>query len=121
MPRGLRFTVRERMGPEGELEPLDPGSLDEAVEALKGAEVEGVAVCLLFAFLHPEHERDVGERLREELPGVPVSLSCEVLPELREYERLSTTVADAYLAPRLGAYLAALAERAEEAGLPRRS
>ena len=118
VPRDLRFTVRERMGPEGELEPLDPGSLDEAVEALKVAEVEGVAVCLLFAFLHPEHEKEVGERLRAELPDVPISLSCEVLPELREYERLSTTVADAYLAPRLGAYLAALAERAEEAGLP---
>ena len=118
VPRELRFTVRERMGPEGELEPLDPASLDEAVEALQAADVEAVAVCLLFAFLHPEHEREVGERLREALPDAHVSLSCEVLPEFREYERLSTTVADAYLAPRLGAYLSSLSGRAEEAGLP---
>jgi N-methylhydantoinase A len=118
VPRELRFTVRERMGPEGEIEPLDPASLDEAVEALKDADVEAVAVCLLFAFLHPEHEREVGDRLRDALPDVHVSLSCEVLPEVREYERLSTTVADAYLAPRLGAYLSSLAERTDEAGLP---
>src|SRR5919107_2336428 len=56
VPRDLRFTVRERMGPEGEIEPLDEGSLEETVEALGSAEVEAVAVCLLFAFMHPEHE-----------------------------------------------------------------
>ena len=64
-------------------------SVDEAVEALREAEVEAVAVCLLFAFLHPEHERRVGEALREALPDVHVSLSSEVLPEFREYERFS--------------------------------
>ena len=75
------------MGPGGELEPLDEGSLDGALEALKGAEVEAVAVCLLFAFAHPEHERRVGEALRAALPHVHVLLSGEVLPEFREYER----------------------------------
>ncbi len=118
VPRELRFTVRERMGPDGELEPLDEESVAAAVEAIGEAEVEAVAVCLLFGFLHPEHEQAVGEALREALGDVHVSLSSEVLPEFREYERTSTTVADAYLGPRLGAYLEQLAGRAEEAGLP---
>jgi len=118
IPRELRFTVRERMGPDGVLEPLDEGSLDEAVEGVRAAEVESVAVCLLFAFLHPEHERRVGEALRAALPGVHVSLSSEVLPEFREYERFATTAADAYLAPRLSAYLQRLADRVRDAGVP---
>ena len=118
VPRELRFTVRERMGPDGVLEPLDEDSLREAVEAVRAADVEAVAVCLLFGFLHPEHEQAVGGALREALDGVHVSLSSEVLPEFREYERCSTTVADAYLAPRLAAYLEQLASRAEDAGVP---
>ncbi len=105
VPRELRFTVRERMGPEGVLMPLDEASVAAVVAALRQAEVEAVAVCLLFSFLHPEHERRVGEALRGALPGVRVSLSCELLPEFREYERCSTTVANAYLAPALAAYL----------------
>ena len=118
VPRELRFTVRERMGPEGEISPLDEESLEEAVSALKEAEVEAVAVCLLFAFLRPEHERRVGEALREALPDVHVSLSSEVLPEFREYERFSTTAADAYLGPRLAAYLENLGREVEGAGMP---
>jgi len=118
VPRALRFTVRERMGPEGELRPLDERSLRGTVERVRQADVEAVAVCLLFGFLHPEHERRVGSALREALPGVHVSLSSEVLPEFREYERLSTTAADAYLAPRLRSYLSRLGSRAEEGGLP---
>jgi N-methylhydantoinase A len=106
VPRELRFAVRERMGPEGVLVPLDEESLREAVVAVAAAEVEAVAVCLLFAFMHPQHERAVGEALRAALPGVRVSLSSELLPEFREYERCSTTVANAYLAPVLSAYLA---------------
>ena len=70
-PARAAFTVRERMGPEGVVVPLDDGSLREAVAAVAAAEVEAVAVCLLFAFLHPEHERAVGEALRVALPGVP--------------------------------------------------
>src|SRR3712207_2854491 len=61
VPRDLRFTVVERMGPDGEVAPLDEGSLDRTVRALEEADVEAVAVCLLFAFAHPEHERRVGE------------------------------------------------------------
>ena len=119
VPRDLRFTVRERMGPEGELEPLDAGSVERAVAGLREADVEAVAVCLLFAFRHPEHERAVAEAVRAALPDVHVSLSSEVLPEFREYERFSTTVADAYLTPRIAAYLRHLAERAQAAGIPR--
>ena len=91
VPRELRFTVRERMGPDGVLVPLDDGSVGAVVDACREAGVEAVAVCLLFGFLHPEHERRVGEALRQALPGVQVSLSSEVLPEFREYERCSTT------------------------------
>jgi N-methylhydantoinase A len=119
VPRDLRFTVRERMGPEGEVEALDEESLDEAISAVREAEVEAVAVCLLFAFMHPDHEQMVGEALREALPEVHVSLSSEVLPEFREYERFSTTAADAYLAPRLAAYLKNLSGKVEESGTPR--
>ena len=118
VPRELRFTVEERMGPEGEISPLDEGGLEDVVSSIQGSEVEAVAVCLLFAFMHPEHERKVGEALREALPGVHVSLSSEVLPEFREYERFSTSAADAYLAPKLAAYLTNLAGKAEEGGVP---
>jgi N-methylhydantoinase A len=105
VPRELRFTVRERMGPEGVLVPLDRESLMETVQAVAAAGVEAVAVCLLFSFLHPDHERIVGEAIRAALPGVRLSLSCDLLPEFREYERSSTTVANAYLAPALSSYL----------------
>src|SRR5215218_9241972 len=118
VPRELRFTVKERMGPQGEISPLDEDGLEGVVFSIKESKVEAVAVCLLFAFVHPEHERRVGEALREVLPDVHVSLSSEVLPEFREYERFSTTAADAYLAPKLAAYLTNLAGKAEEGGVP---
>ena len=118
VPRERRFTVRERMGPDGELEPLDADSIERAVEAVREAEVDAVAVCLLFAFLHPDHERRVGEALAEAVPDAHVSLSSDVLPEFREYERFATTVCDAYLGPRLGAHLRNLAGRVEDEGMP---
>lgn len=118
VPRELRFTVEERMGPDGVLAALDEASLEAAVAAVEEAQVEAVAVCLLFAFAHPEHEERVGEALREALPDVHVSLSSEVLPEFREYERFSTTTADAYLAPKLAAYLGNLAEKVTGAAMP---
>ena len=118
VPRELRFTVKERMGPKGEVTALDESSLEEVISAVREAEVEAVAVCLLFAFMYPQHEKRVGEALREELPDVHVSLSSEVLPEFREYERFSTTAADAYLAPKLAAYLKNLAGEVEETGAP---
>jgi N-methylhydantoinase A len=119
VPRDLRFTVRERMGPHGVVRPLDEASVREVVTALAAADVDAVAICLLFAFLHPEHERRVGEALRAALPGMRVSLSSEVLPEFREYERTATTTADAYLAPKLAAYLENLAGKVRAEGSPR--
>jgi N-methylhydantoinase A len=118
VPRELRFTVRERMGRDGALVPLDNESVRAAVDACRDADVEAVAVCLLFGFLHPEHEQAVGQSLRQALPGVHISLSSEVLPEFREYERCATTVCNGYLAPRLGAYLGRLADEVEALGLP---
>jgi N-methylhydantoinase A len=118
VPRELRVVVRERMGPQGEIAPLDEESLRAAVAAVAAAGVEAVAVCLLFSFLHPEHERRVAEELERALPGVTVSRSSEVLPEVREYERFSTTVADAYLTPRLAAYLERLESEVRRRGFP---
>ncbi|HZT53660.1 MAG TPA: hydantoinase/oxoprolinase family protein, partial [Gaiellaceae bacterium] len=104
--------VRGRLGPEGELEPLDLGSLPEL------GDVEAVAVCLLFAFRDPSHEQAVAAELRRRHPGVHVVASHEVAPEFREYERASTTAADAYLAPVASRYLQALGDAARGAGLP---
>lgn len=118
VPRELRVTVRERMGPDGVVEPLDAADLERAIGELRTLAVESVAVCLLFGYLHPAHETAVADAVRVALPGVDVVASHEVLPEMREYERTSATVATAYLRPRLRGYLGRLVERAAEARLP---
>jgi N-methylhydantoinase A len=105
--------VRERMGPDGVLEPLDLGSLQELDPS-----VEAVAVCLLFSFRDWSHERAVAEELRRRLPRARVVASYEVSPEFREYERASTAATDAYLGPVVSRYLEALGEAASDAGLP---
>jgi len=105
--------VRERIGPDGVLEPLELDSLPEL-----GEDVDAVAVCLLFSFRDPSHERLVAEELRRRLPGKRVVASHELSPELREYERASTTAIDAYLGPALARYLEALGGAAAGAGLP---
>jgi N-methylhydantoinase A len=104
--------VRGRLGPEGELEPLDLDAVPDLGDA------DAVAVCLLFAFRDPSHEQAVAAELRRRNPGVHVVASHELAPEFREYERASTTAADAYLAPVAARYLQALAGAAAEAGLP---
>jgi N-methylhydantoinase A len=104
--------VRGRLGPAGEVEALDLATLPDVGDA------EAVAVCLLFAFADPVHERAVADELRRRHPDVHVVASHEVAPEFREFERASTTVADAYLAPVAGRYLRRLAVAAGEAGLP---
>lgn len=105
------FGIRERIGPDGVLEPLDLGSLP-VIDA------EAVAVCLLFSFRDASHERAVVDELRERMPGARVVASHEVAPEFREYERASTAAADAYLGPALARYLEALAGACAEAALP---
>ncbi|CAN5578616.1 hydantoinase/oxoprolinase family protein [soil metagenome] len=116
--RDLRFVVRERMGPGGEIEPLDEACLDEISGRIAESGAEAVAVCFLFAFLHPAHEHRAAELLRARLPGVPVLASHEVVAEFREFERFSTTVAAAYLTPLLSTYLDKLKARCVEADLP---
>ena len=118
VPVELRVSVRERMGPEGVVEPLTPDEVERVVAAVRDMEPESVAICLLFSYLDPSHERMLAERLREELPDVHVSPSHEVLPRFREYERCSTAVIDAYLSPPIGRYLRHLTARAGEMGLP---
>jgi N-methylhydantoinase A len=103
--------VRERMAPDGVLEPLELASLPEV-------DAEAVAVCLLHSYRHAEHERAVVEELRRRMPEAHVVASHEVAPEFREYERASTTAADAYLGPTTARYLRALAGAATGAGLP---
>ena len=85
--------------------------------ASREAEVEAVAVCLLHAHLHPEHERRLGEILRDELPGVPVSLSSEILREQQEYERTATTVVNAYVRPLMSRYVGDLRRGLDAAGV----
>lgn len=104
--------VEGRLGPDGELVPLDLSTLPDLGDA------ESVAVCLLFSFRDAQHEIAVADALRARHPGVHVVASHEVAPEFREYERASTTAADAYLAPVSARYLRALAGAAQEGGLP---
>src|SRR4051794_24544059 len=118
VPPELRFAASERTGPDGEIEPLADGEADRIAAAVGESGAESVAICLLFSYLDPAHERTLAERLRSELADVHVSASCEVLPQFREYERASTTVIDAYLSPLLGRYLARLARSGGDLGLP---
>jgi N-methylhydantoinase A len=115
VPAELRVGVPERTGPDGVLRPLDEGAL---VSALAELDAEAAAVCLLWGFRHPEHERRVAELLESALPGVHVSTSHETAGVFREYERCATTVVDAALSPLLRGYLERLTERARDAGLP---
>src|SRR5436309_6950522 len=103
--------VRGRLGPDGELEPLDLGTLPDI-------DADAVAVCLLHAYRDPSHERAVVEEVRRRLPDAHVVASHEVAPEFREYERASTTAADAYLGPLVARYARSLAARCREEGLP---
>ncbi len=109
VPRRLRLPIRERVDAHGEvLVPLDESSVTRAVEALAAQQVEAVAVGFLHSFTNPDHERRVGDAIARQLPEVAVTLSSEVSPEMREYERFSTACANAYLQPLIGRYLVKL-------------
>ncbi len=116
--RSLRFEAEERTGPDGVLVPLGEGEPERLAALLAESGAESVAICLLFSYLDPSHERRLAEYLRRRLPDLHVSASHEVLPRFREYERCSTTAIDAYLTPLLGRYLARLGEATAAAGLP---
>ncbi|MCR3720120.1 MULTISPECIES: hydantoinase/oxoprolinase family protein [Prauserella salsuginis group] len=116
--RDRRLEVSERVRHDGRIErDLDPEQVRQLARELGGQGVEAVAVCFLYSFVHPEHEREVERILAEELPGVYVSISSAVLPEFREYERLSTVVINAYIGPVVSRYLARLRGKLRELGL----
>jgi len=114
--------VNERIDSEGEvIQPLIPDSLELLRQAIEersaNRSVEAIAVCLLFSYLNPDHELEIGHFLRESFPGIPVSLSCEIAPIWREYERGSTTLTDAYVKPLLVGYCAEISEALRDLGV----
>jgi N-methylhydantoinase A len=118
VPRHLRLAVPERLDNEGNiLLPLDVTAVRSLVPVLRRERVESIAVGLLHAFVNPTHERRVRDVLSEELADIPVSLSSDVSPEMREWERFSTTVANAYVQPLMARYLRGLADGLRAAGI----
>jgi N-methylhydantoinase A len=119
IPRRRRFEITERVGADGTvITPLDETEIDGLISILKTARVDAIAISFLFSFLNPEHERRLRGRLRAALPDVPVYLSSDVLPEIREFERTSTTAVCAYVGPILAAYLERLAQVTRSNALP---
>ncbi len=117
VPRRLRLPVRERIDAAGNvLVPLDENRLAQAVDVLAALQVDAVAIGFLHSFTNPEHERRTGEAVARRLPRVAVTLSSEVSPEMREYERFSTACANAYIQPLMGRYLSSLEADLQRAG-----
>jgi N-methylhydantoinase A len=117
VPRRLRLPIRERIDAQGNaLVPLDDASVSRALETLAEQNIEAVAVGFLHSFTNAEHERRVGEAIARRFPDLAVSLSSDVSPEMREYERFSTACANAYLQPLIGNYLHKLAHELERSG-----
>jgi len=118
VPRDRRLEANERVRADGRvIEPLDEAGARDAARALAAMQVQSVAVCLINSFENPAHEQALKRILAEELPGASVSISTEVLPQIREYERTSTTVANAYVKPLTERYLRRLAARLKQLGL----
>jgi len=117
VPRERRLGVRERLRADGSAAiPLDAKSLDDAIAAVKKSGANSIAVCFLHSYLNPAHELAAVERLREAMPGIAISRSSDVLPQIKEYERVSTTVVNAYVEPAVRHYLTNLEKRLLEAG-----
>ncbi len=118
LPRQARFPVKERMNAAGRvLIPLDLHQVDDLVQRIEEAGYESVAVGLLHAYMNDAHERAIAERLAQRLPQVMVSLSSEVSPQMREYERFNTTIANAYIKPLMKSYLGRLEGRLRAVGV----
>src|SRR5689334_20859183 len=118
VPRERRIGVRERLRPDGRVEiALDRGSLAAAIASLTRHNVEAIAICYLHSWRDACHERASAEAVRAAMPGVYIALSSEVLPQIKEYERLSTTIVNAYVGPALERYLLRLETRLRQAGL----
>ncbi len=119
VPRQLRLEVNERVGADGAvINAIDAASLDAAIDNLLAAGVQAIAVCLLNSYANPEHERAIAARLRERWPQGHVSISTDVLPEFREYERLSSTIVNAYLMPVTREYFRAFEGEVSKIGVP---
>jgi N-methylhydantoinase A len=119
VPRRWRFEITERIDAQGQVvTPLAEAEIPTLIAAIRAAGLQTIAVSLLFSFLSDAHERRLGEMLRNALPEVQVFLSCEVLPEIREFERASTTAVCAYVGPLLAGYLSRLQVALRELGLP---
>jgi N-methylhydantoinase A len=117
VPRRLRLGVRERLRPDGTVEvPLDAANLDAAIATLRAEEVEAVAICFLHSWAAPAHEHAAAAAVRAALPGVFVTCSADVLPQIKEYERFSTACVNAYVGPVVSRYLMRLEARLHEAG-----
>ncbi|MDU9004901.1 hydantoinase/oxoprolinase family protein [Sedimentitalea todarodis] len=118
LPRQMRFTVSERINARGEVMiPLDPAAVETVVERIAEAGFESVAVGLIHSYLNPGHEQLIRDVLAERLPDVTVSISSEVSPQMREYERFNTVVANAYIKPLMASYLGRLEERLRGEGV----
>ncbi len=121
VPRNLRLEVRERVLYTGDVRtPLSPESVDSLLSRIRELGVLDIAVCLLHSYVNPVHERTLRSSLEERIPGVRVSLSSEILPEFKEFERMSTTVANAYVLPQVATYLRNLEGGLAEIGIPSR-
>jgi len=118
VPRYLRIGVTERIDKNGKIvTPLNEDEVREAVRFFKKEKVEAIAVCTLFSFLNDTHERRIKEIIKEEYPEAYISISSEVLPQIREFERMSATVVNAYLQPIVDRYLHSLETKLHERGL----
>ncbi len=116
--RYLRQVVDERIDAQGVVEkPLQRGEAERAVDALLAEKVEAIAVCLLHSFSNPAHELLIRDVINRKAPQLPCSISCEVLPEIKEYERTSTTVVNAYVTPIVASYLKSLRKGLDQAGV----
>ena len=116
-PRRRRLTVPERILHDGSIyQPLDEDAVRECCRRLREQDVESVAISLLFSFVNPVHELRIAEIVAQEMPGVHISCSHQVLPRAPEYDRTSTTVVNAYVAPRVTSYLESLVARVKAAG-----
>jgi N-methylhydantoinase A len=118
VPRNLRKEVTERITKDGSvLVDLDEDELNDVIDELIREDIEAVGVCLLHSYKNPSHERRIGEILSKRMPDVPVTLSSELIPEIREYERTSTTVANAYVQPLTGRHFKTLADGLRDLGI----
>ncbi len=116
--RHLRVVVDERVNAQGGIDkPLDPKDAERAVDELLALKVEAIAVCLIHSYANPEHELMIKEIISKKAPGLPFCISFEVLPEIKEYERTSSTTINAYVMPIVASYLASLRKNLDGAGV----